>query len=61
MKDFTQFVGSSEYFDAMDRVDKKLKESELAHDLKAMMLLISLETLRAYHSWLGQDAPEPPK
>lgn len=61
MKDFDQFVSSSAYFDAMDRVDKTLADRNLQNDLKAAMVLISLETLRAYHSWLFQDAPEPQK
>lgn len=59
MKDFDQFVGSSAYFDAMDRVEKTLVDRNLKNDIKATMVLISLETLRAYHSWANQDAPEP--
>lgn len=58
MKDFDQFVSSSAYFDAMDRVEKILAEHNLENDIKATIVLISLETLRAYHSWSAQDGPE---
>lgn len=58
MKDFDQFVGSSAYLDAMDRVEKTLADRNLKNDIKATMVLISLETLRAYHAWSAQDVPE---